>query len=309
MAQPSRPLILAVNPLRPEELRQIEAIGEVVQRKEMRAPTAADAQMLAAIDLAVTNGVIGFAEPMFAACPRLRHVHCISAGVEAMDFAAAKRHGVTVSTGKGANADSAADHAMALALGLIRNLIGYDRSVRAGEWNKGAGPPGFAGKNVGIFGLGEIGRRIARRAEGFSARIFYTARAAKPEFPWSFCADIKTLARESDILFVAASGDDSTRYAVDAEVLAALGPKGYLINIARGSIVDTAALVAALKSNGIAGAALDVLETEPDVPLWINGLDNLVVTPHIAGWSPDSRQAMMDITVDNLRQALARPAR
>src|SRR5262249_22973543 len=155
---------------------------------------------------------------------------------------------------------------------------------------KGAGPPGLTGKRVGIFGLGEIGRRIAKRAAAFDTQISYTARVAKTDVPWSFIPDITSLARAVDVLFIAASGGGETEHIVNAGVLNALGPQGYLINIARGSLVDSEALAAALKSRSIAGAALDVVEGEPTAPSWANGLDNLVLTPHLAGWSPDARK-------------------
>jgi lactate dehydrogenase-like 2-hydroxyacid dehydrogenase len=157
-----------------------------------------------------------------------------------------------------------------------------------------------SGKRLGIVGLGRIGRAIAARAEGFDMEIRYHNRRQSPDAPYPYERSLADLARWCDFLVVATSGGDSTRGLVSASVIEALGPKGFLVNIARGSVVDEPALVAALVERRIAGAALDVFADEPRVPEALLALDNVVLTPHIASATTDTRAAMGQLVLDNL---------
>lgn len=305
MTSTSRPRILTTNPMTPQEIARVQAVGELVSFPALQVPLPEHAAALATVDAALTNGVIGFSEAMFAACPRLRLVHCISAGADLIDFEAAKRRNIPVTSGKGTNAATVADHAMGLLLAVLRRIPKYDREVQAGIWDSGSAPPHLWGRKVGIFGLGEIGSRVARRAEAFEAEIAYTSSTAKPNLPWKFHADLLSLARAVSVLVVTAPETSSTKHIVNREVLAALGPDGFLVNVSRGGVVDTGALVEALKSGTIAGAGIDVTEEEPNPPAWAVGLQNLVMTPHVGGWSLDSRTAMMDKAISCLAGAVA----
>jgi lactate dehydrogenase-like 2-hydroxyacid dehydrogenase len=174
--------------------------------------------------------------------------------------------------------------------------------VRAGQWPQRNLPLARRvwGKRAGILGLGQIGRAIARRAEGFGMTVAYTARGPKEDVPYRFVADLGALARDSDVLFVAASGNPSTRGLVNAQVLADLGPQGLLVNIARGSIVDEPALVAALASGALGGAGLDVFQDEPRVPEALFGLENVVLQPHMGSATAECRLDMGNLVLANL---------
>jgi lactate dehydrogenase-like 2-hydroxyacid dehydrogenase len=157
---------------------------------------------------------------------------------------------------------------------------------------------------MGIVGLGRIGKAIARRAQAFGMTIAYTARTEKPESGYRYLPTARDLAAESDFLVVITPGGAGTRHLVNAEVLAALGPKGYLINVARGSVVDEQALIEALQSGTIAGAGLDVFANEPHVPQALCEMPQVVLTPHMASATTQTRQAMADLAFANMRAAL-----
>jgi lactate dehydrogenase-like 2-hydroxyacid dehydrogenase len=163
----------------------------------------------------------------------------------------------------------------------------------------------LSGARMGIVGMGRIGQAIAERARAFGMRVAYTARSAKPQLPYTFHDQVTALAAQSDFLVVITPGGAATRKLIDAKVLQALGPRGYLVNVARGSVVDEAALIEALQNQTIAGAALDVFENEPNVPEALRALDNVVLTPHIGSATRATRQAMADLAFENLRAFFA----
>jgi len=198
-----------------------------------------------------------------------------------------------------------------LMLSLSRNIAQADHYVRAGRWPSGPMPLGrkLSGARLGIVGLGRIGMAIAQRALAFNMSIAYTGRSEKPGSGFVFYPTAAQLAAEVDFLLVITPGGQGTRHLVNAEVLAALGPAGYLINVARGSVVDEQALIEALQSGAIAGAALDVFADEPNVPRVLWDMPNLVLTPHMASATHQTRQAMADLAFANMEAVLAgRPA-
>ena len=199
--------------------------------------------------------------------------------------------------------DCVADIAFGLMIDVARGLSASDRFVRRGEWVRDAFPlqTRVSGKRLGILGLGRIGTAIARRAAGFDMDVRYHNRHAVPGVPYQYESTLAGLAQWADFVMVASAGGPDTRHLVSAEILVALGPAGFVINISRGSVVDEAALVDALVNKKIAGAALDVFEREPHVPEALFALDNVVILPHVASATHDTRQAMADLTLANLR--------
>jgi lactate dehydrogenase-like 2-hydroxyacid dehydrogenase len=199
-----------------------------------------------------------------------------------------------------------ADHAFALLLATVRAIPQLDRACRGGVWRDGLPmSPKLAGKRLGILGLGTIGRQIAKRGAGFDMEIGYHNRSHVQDLAYRYLESTEALAQWCDMLVVATPGGAATRHLVDARVLKALGPRGYLVNVARGSVVDTDALAQALRDGAIAGAGLDVYESEPEPPASLLGFTNVVLTPHVAGWSPESVDASVRRFLDNARRHLA----
>lgn len=290
----------------------VEAVNDYLPLLEqagfelIRAPTPASrAEAIAThgerIDAVLTRGPLGLYAAEIAALPRLKIICVIGAGYEHVDLQAASNRSIAVTNGAGANAPTVADHAMALLLALVRGIPQADASVRRGEWLKPMCPT-LEGKRLGIVGLGAVGLAIARRAaNGFDMSVSYHNRQPRPDVPYTYRASARELAATVDFLIVAAPGGDTTHHLVDHRVLEALGPQGYLINIGRASVVDTAALVAALTEGRIAGAGLDVFDDEPRVPDALKRLSNVVLTPHIAGQSPQAAQDTVQLVVLNLQ--------
>jgi lactate dehydrogenase-like 2-hydroxyacid dehydrogenase len=219
-----------------------------------------------------------------------------------VDVEHARKRGILVTNTPDVLTDCVADLAIALVIDVARGVTSGDRYVRAGKWLKGPMPLAtkVSGARLGILGLGRIGRAIAARAEGFDMEIRYHNRRQVPDSPYGYERTLEDLARWCDFLVVATAGGESTRGLVSAQVLEALGPEGFLVNIARGSVVDEPALVEALAARRVAGAGLDVFADEPNVPGPLLALDNVVLTPHIASATTDTRAAMGQLVLDNL---------
>lgn len=248
----------------------------------------------------LTRGPLGLTAEEIAALPNLQIICVIGAGYEQVDLQAARNRGIVVTNGAGVNASSVADHAMALLLALVRDIPHCDAALRRGEWPRGA-RPSLAGKRLGVLGLGAVGMAIAKRAaQGFDMSVSYHNRRVRNDVPYTFCATPTELARVSDFLIVATPGGLDTRQLINKQTLDALGPKGFLVNVARASVVATADLISALEHRRIAGAALDVFDHEPEVPQALKNLPNVVLTPHVAGLSPEATRAMVELVGQNL---------
>ncbi len=268
------------------------------------------AQALAAhgprVQAVLTVGAIGLSAAQMQAMPQLRWVGALGAGYENIDVAYARAHGIAVSNGAGTNDQCVADHAFGLVIAAVRGLVRLDRLTRQGVWRNDIPlPPNVSGKRLGILGLGTIGQKIARRAQAFDMPVGYHNRRPKDGVNFTYFDSVLALAQWADVLLVATPGGAGTRHLVDAPVIAALGPQGYVVNIARGSVVDTAALAQALRTGALAGAGLDVYESEPLPPAELLDLDNVVLTPHVAGWSPEAVQATVDLFLDNAHRHFA----
>ncbi len=257
------------------------------------------------IDAVLTRGPLGLTAAEIAALPKLQIICVIGAGYEQVDLAAAAARGITVTNGAGANAATVADHTLALLLALLRDIPRADASTRRGQWSRVISPS-VSGKRLGLLGLGAVGLAIAKRAsQGFDMNISYHSRTPRQDVPYTWYDSPLHLADAVDILVVATPGGTSTRHLVDAQVLEALGAEGYLVNIARASVVDTQALVSALEHGQLAGAALDVFDDEPAVPDALKALGNTVLTPHVAGQSPEAARDTVSLVLRNLQAFFA----
>ncbi|VVN77263.1 2-hydroxyacid dehydrogenase [Pseudomonas fluorescens] len=248
----------------------------------------------------LTRGPLGLTAEEIAALAHLEIICVIGAGYEHVDLQAASNRGIRVTNGAGVNASSVADHAMALLLSLVRDIPRADAAVRRGEWPKII-RPSLAGKRLGILGLGAVGTAIAKRAaKGFDMMVNYHNRQLRSDVPYSFCSTPTELARASDFLIIATPGGVGTQHLINRQVLDALGPNGFIVNIARASVIVTADLISALEQRRIAGAALDVFDAEPQVPQALKVLSNVILTPHVAGLSPEATQATVELVGENL---------
>ena len=235
--------------------------------------------------------------------PRLELVANMGVGYDNIDARAAAARGVIVTNTPDVLTEETADAALGLLLCVVRQLPRADRYVRSGQWVEKAFPltASLRDRTMGIVGLGRIGKAIARRAEAFGLRIAYHGRRRQPDVAWPYFDNVVDLARACDILMIAAPGGPETRHLVDARVLAALGPDGIVVNIARGGIVDEDALVAALRAGTILGAGLDVYEDEPRVRPDLVAMEHVTLLPHVGSATGPTREAMARLVVDNIR--------
>lgn len=301
MSHEPRPRLLMLCPLQDHYRQQIADRFETVYATTAELRRQAVAEQGERIDAVLTIGTLGLHAAEIAAMPRLRLVSALGAGYEGIDVAAARARGITVTNGAGTNDKCVADHAFGLLLAAVRGIVQLDRGVREGLWRDQLAfyTPNIAGKKLGILGLGTIGRQLVRRAIGFDMEIGYCTRQPRADVSYPYFKTPLELARWCDFLIVATPGGATTRHLVDADVMAALGPNGTLVNIARGSVVDTEALADALKTGQLGSAGLDVYESEPQPPSALIGLSNVVLTPHIAGRSPEAVQASVDCFIAN----------
>ncbi|WP_454735847.1 2-hydroxyacid dehydrogenase [Cupriavidus necator] len=254
-----------------------------------------------------TRAAIGADAALLAALPSLRVISSFGVGLDKLDLDTARSRGIAVGYTPDVLNDCVADTAFALLMDVSRKISAADRFVRRGEWPKGQFPLAtrVSGKRLGIIGMGRIGRVIAHRSAGFDMEVRYHSRNRSDDAPYAYEPSLENLARWADYLVIATAGGPSTRHLVSAAVLDALGPQGYLINIARGTVVNEVALVDALVHQRIAGAGLDVFEDEPNVPEALFGLDNVVLLPHIASATHETRQAMAELVFENLQAFFA----
>jgi lactate dehydrogenase-like 2-hydroxyacid dehydrogenase len=300
------PLLLVLIAMSETRLALLRELFDVLHAPDAERRAAAIAAHGPRVRAVLTNGTTGLTAAEIDALPALTLACALGVGFEGIDVMHARSRGVVLANGAGTNDECVADHAFALMLATVRAIPALDRACRDGLW-RDALPmqPQIAGKRLGVLGLGAIGRAVARRAGGFGMPIGYHNRSPVPGSPHRYFEDAQTLAEWCDVLVVATPGGVATRHLVDAWVLKALGPRGYLVNVARGSVVDTVALAHALREGEIAGAGLDVYESEPAPPALLLGFPNVVLTPHVGGWSPESVDASVQLFIDNARRHLA----
>jgi lactate dehydrogenase-like 2-hydroxyacid dehydrogenase len=256
----------------------------------------------AARGIAVSGGHARVDAAFAAGFPALEIVANSGVGYDHIDAAAMAARGIVVTNTPDVLSEEVADLAMGLLLATVRRLPQADRHVRTGLWPKGAFPltPTLRGRTVGILGLGRIGKAIARRLDGFGVAIEYHGREEQVGVPYRYHATVHDLAKSCDVLMITVPGGSSTKQLIRYETLEALGPNGILINVARGSVVDEAALIRALQDRTILAAGLDAFEDEPRVPGALIAMDQVVLLPHVGSGSEHTRLAMGRLMIDNL---------
>ncbi len=308
MTAPALPVLLLCFELPPsapaDSLARLQAHYEVIPLWLADDRAACIARHRERVQVLATNAFLPTDAAFIDQFPALRAICNLGVGYDNIDMAHARQRGIVVSNTPGVLDDCVADLGFGLMLAALRGMGQAERYARAGKWTTRlpALPLGrrVTGKRLGIVGLGRIGLAIAQRAQGFAMPIRYHNRRARNDVPYEYADSLRELAGWADILMVATTGGPGTRHLIDADVLRALGPESFLINLARGSVIDESALVQALEQGVIAGAGLDVFDDEPHIPPALLTLENVVLMPHIASATLETRQAMVGLMVDNL---------
>ncbi len=296
----SRPSVLIVQPHLGPVAPFLESAYEVHRLWE-GPPVEAEAL----IEAVVVAGEFPLDPALIDRLPRLKHVACFTAGYDGIDPAWCRARGLEVTHAPGVNHEDVADHAIGLILAAHRRIAAGDADVRAGRWTPQSRTitRSLGGLRLGVVGLGAIGAAVARRAEAMRMTVGWWGPRPK-ETAWPRAVTLLDLAKASDVLVIACRADESNRGLISTEVLAALGPEGLLVNVSRGQVVDEQALIQALKSGRLGGAALDVFETEPtDAARWAD-VPNTVLTPHTGGATTQAVQGMLGLLLQNLDAVL-----
>lgn len=298
----TKPSVLVVWPNRPRAMAELDAAYRLVHLWQASSPEELIDSEGPEIRAIVSTGERGVSAALIDRLPRLEIVACFGVGYDGIDVEACRGRGIRVTNTPDVLSRDVADMGLGLILMTLRRMAEADRFVRRGAWLKGAHPLGtcLAGKKLGIVGLGRIGLELARRAEVVGMLPGYHNRQRRSDVDLPYFATAADLARWADVLVLACPGGAATRHLVDAAVLEVLGPDGWLINIARGSVVDEAALIAALEQGRIRGAGLDVFADEPRVPDALLAMENVVLQPHNASATEETRDAMAALVVANL---------
>ncbi|WP_336777866.1 2-hydroxyacid dehydrogenase [Pantoea sp. USHLN256] len=297
----SQPAILIIQPLMPQLDEKLTQHFHCYRLYEQPDPAVFIARHGTAIKAIVTRGDVGVETALLEQLPECKAIAVFGVGTDRIDLNYAAAHDIQISITRDILTDDVADLALTLTLAFSRNLVAYHQFARSGAWenNAVALSSRASGKRIGIAGLGAIGLAIARRAEAFGMQVAYTARTAK-EVSYKRCDNIEQLAAFSDFLVLALPGSAENLQLVDAKVLTALGKEGVLINIARGTVINEADLIAALQQGTIKGAALDVYPQEPIINPVLRQLDNVLLTPHIASATHETRAQMTNNVLENL---------
>lgn len=303
----SRATLLQVGPLMPALESALREQHDVLSAQPVTAVAPlADMTDAGRVTAVVTSAPVGVPAAWLPQLPALKVVSSFGVGLDQLPLDAARAQGLPVGHTPDVLNDCVADLAMGLLLDGARRIAAADRFVRRGDWLQGRFPLAtkVSGKRLGIVGLGRIGQAVARRAAGFDMAIAYNNRSAIDGVAWRHEPSLLALASWADFLVLTVAGGAGTHHLVNAEVLRALGPKGLLVNVARGSVVDQTALIACLQNGELGGAALDVFDDEPRVPAALMAMDQVVLAPHTASGTHDTRQAMADLTLANLYAGL-----
>lgn len=300
------PKLLQIGPLTERMKSHLEAEFEIVPLPMDDTQAAFIAEHAESFTAVVNVGHYGVPPDLMAALTNLKIISNYGVGYDTIDAAAAAKRGILVTHTPEVLNDEVANTAILLWFAVSRRLVPYDAYVRAGRWEKEGNTPlthSVQGRTVGVVGLGRIGQAIADRLAVFDATVVYHARSEK-DVPYRYYGDLTEMAKECDVMIVITPGGPETKHLVNSDVIAALGPEGILVNVARGTVVDETALVQALKDGKLGGAGLDVFEAEPKVPEALFAMDNVVLQPHVGSATHETRQAMGDLTCENLTRWL-----
>lgn len=296
--------VLVMGPIPSPQMEMLEENYRIYRLWQADDPEALLNEVRNNITGVVSTAWFGVTSKLIRAMPNLEIISHFGVGYDNVDVKAAKEQGIIVTNTPDVLTDDTADVGIGLMLAVFRRLVEGDIYVRSGQWAKKGNLPlgrSLKGKTMGIAGLGRIGSAIAKRAEVFGITVIYHGPREKKDVKYKFFPNLEDMAARAEILMVACPYSHATHHLINAKVLKALGRKGVLINIARGKIVDETALIDALESGILGGAGLDVFENEPDVPSALCRLDNVVLQPHVGSATHETRGAMAQLVVDNLR--------
>lgn len=299
---PKRALLVMGNQMLPEQMETLEQHFDVIRLWKEKDPESV--LQARKTDIVAISSVffVPVSRNLIENLPNLEIISQFAVGYDNIDVKAAKERGIAVTNTPDVLTDETANTAMALLLAVSKRVCEGDMFVRVGKWLNGPLPLGTTlnNKTVGIVGMGRIGQAIARRCEAFGMKIIYQGPRKKDNVSYEYQPDVKTLAEMSDYLILACPGGAETHHMVHEPILEALGPKGFLINISRGSVVDEESLIKALENKKIAGAGLDVYQNEPHVRAEFVKMDNVVLLPHIGSATFETRAEMGELVVRNL---------
>jgi len=299
--------LLLMGPLFEATMTELEATYNVERYWEASDTSALLGSIADTCVAVVTDGGRGVSNDILKQLPKAKVVSVFGVGVDAIDLDYCSSEGIIVGNTPDVLSDDVADLAVALALATCRQLVTGDQYAREGQWPKHGAMPlttRMMGKSAGIFGMGSIGSCLAKRLNAFDMPVSYCNRSEKAGSPYKFIASLEQLASESDFLFITAAATQGTIGSVNRKVLDALGPRGYLINVSRGTLIDEPVLVDYLANNKIAGAGLDVFHSEPHIPESLLGLSNVVLQPHNASGTYETRLAMGNLMIENLNTGI-----
>jgi lactate dehydrogenase-like 2-hydroxyacid dehydrogenase len=301
-----KPSLLVLIPLNETSLASVATAFDLTYAPDAATRAAAIGQYGGTFRAVLTNGTTGVTRAEIDQMPGVELISALGAGYENIPVDHARARDIVLANGAGTNDHCVADHAFALLLAVVRDVPQLDSATRRGVWRDTLPMhPNVSRKRLGILGLGNIGRQVARRGAGFDMELGYHNRKPREGEPMRYFDSATALAQWCDFLVVATPGGPGTRHLVDQAVLEALGPQGFVVNVSRGSVVDTAALAAALSAGTIAGAGLDVYEGEPQPPAALIELHNVVLTPHVGGRSPEAVSASVDNFLANAARHFA----
>ncbi|MGF6241613.1 lactate dehydrogenase-like 2-hydroxyacid dehydrogenase [Paraburkholderia sp. GAS38] len=301
-----KPTLLVLIHLNDASRASVAAAYDVIYAPDPDSRAEAVAAHGATVRAVLTNGTTGLTPAEVDRLPKLELISALGAGYENLPLDHARARNIVLVNGAGTNDNCVADHAFALLLAVVRDVPQLDQATREGAWRDTLPMrPNVSGKRLGILGLGNIGQKMARRGAGFDMELGYHNRKPREGESMRYFESVTALAQWCDFLLIATPGGPGTKHLVDKAVLEALGPDGFVVNVSRGSVVDTEALAAALRAGTIAGAGLDVYEGEPHLPASLLELRNLVVTPHVGGRSPEAITASVQNFIANATRHFA----
>jgi len=307
MLKTMKPEILILTPVYAPTLAALEREFVVHKLWEARDPDALIKAVSANVRGVVTTGLFGCSRRYIEALPQLEIIACFGEGDDTLDLVAAKERRVVVTNTRNSIVETVADLALGLLIAVMRRIVECDRYLRAGKWR--AGPPelgrGLTGKTCGIVGLGKIGAAVAKRVATCGMSVCYHGPRPKPDVSYAYHADLESMARVCDCMIVSCALTPATRNLIGARILHALGEDGFLVNVARGAIVDEKALIAALREGRIAGAGLDVFRDEPQVSAELVAMEQVVLVPHIGSYTREVREERSAMLLASLRAHFA----